>query len=775
MKPEGSGQKAEIGNQKSEIRNQKSKLSASILNAILIAFLLVLFGGSVARAATVEGTVFDSSGRAVPAAHVSLLARSTPLAARETDTSGRFHFDGLRAGTYSLVAESPGLSASLSGVEVRTGETRTADLHLQLSAVEQHIVVSASLEGALASEVGSSVSVVTSSQMQDLGAGSVLDGLREVPGVAVNQTGRRGGATGVFIRGGNSNYNLVLLDGIEVNQFGGDFDFAPIAVDGVDRVEVTRGPQSALYGSNAVTGVVNIVSRRGEGPPHFSALAEGGSFRTWRASTGGSGLAHGVSWAYDLARLDSGGVVQNDWYRNQSAFLSLGFSRSPRRQLNLHFFGDANDAGAPGPFGSDPDHLFAGVDTVSRDKQNLFGYEGTYAEEFSTRFRQVVTGSMATNDYYFISPFGDSFSNNLRGVLNTRSEVIVSNRDFLVAGFEYNQEQIRNTYISNSSGVPSLLPRRSLAYFAENRWSPSRRFFVIAGVRADDLRTGELPHDPSASRPALPANSMVKASPRLSIAYMARDGATRDRFGATRLHGSFATGIRAPNGFELAFNNNNPNLKPEKSVSVDAGVEQRFFSDRAAFDATYFYNRFQDQIVVLGGSLTHLSTFTSANLGNSRAEGMEMSARLQPTRGIRVEGGYTLLSTSILALENASVALSPFQVGQPLIRRPRNSGFANVTWRRGRFTLNGNAYFRGRVLDLEPNDGTFACELGLPCLFTNKGYTAANAGLSYRLHRGMEIYGRLDNFLNQKYEESFGFPALHRNFLAGIRLGFPAE
>jgi len=775
VKSKVKSQRLKVGNQKLESKDQESKFTPGIHSAIRIASLLVLLSGSVARAATIEGAVYDPSGRAVVGARVSLLTSRTALEERETDASGRFRFEGLRAGTYTLLAASPGLSTSSSGVEVVTGGARTVDLHLQLSAVEQHVVVSASLEGALAPEVGASISVITSSEMRDLGAQSVLDALRQVPGVTVNQTGRRGGATGVFIRGGDSNYNLVMIDGIEVNEFGGDFDFAPIAVDGVDRVEVTRGPESALYGSNAVTGVVNIVSQRGEGPPQFSALAEAGSFTTRRFAAGGSGLTRGVSWAFDGSRLDSGGVVPNDWYRNQSAFLGLGFSRSPRRQLNFHFYGDANDAGAPGPFGSDPDHLFAGIDAESRDKQNLFGYQGSYAEEFSSRFRQVVTGSVTTNDYYFISPFGDSFSNNLRGVLNTRSEVSISDRDFLVAGFEYNREQIRNTYITNSNSVPYLLPRTSLAYFAENRWSPSGRLFVIAGLRADDLRTGGLPPDSSASRPSLPASSIVKVNPRLSAAYLARKGTATNPIGATRVHGSFGTGIRAPNGFELAFDNNNPSLKPEKNVSFDSGVEQRFFSDRAVVDVTYFYSRFEDQIVVLGGSLTHLSTFTSANLGNSRARGMELSIRCQPARSIRLEGGYTLLGTSILALDNTNVALSPFQVGQPLVRRPRNSGFSGVTWQRGRLTLNTNAYFRGRVLDLEPNDGTFACELGLPCLFTNKGYTLANAGFSYRLPRGVEIYGRLDNFLNQKYEESFGYPALRLNFLTGIRLTFPAE
>ena len=108
-------------------------------------------------------------------------------------------------------------------------------------------------------------------------------------------------------------------------------------------------------------------------------------------------------------------------------------------------------------------------------------------------------------------------------------------------------------------------------------------------------------------------------------------------------------------------------------MSFDAGAEQRLFSGRAVLDATYFYNRFVDQIVVLGGSLTNLSTFTSANLGNARAQGMELSVRMQPSRSVKVEGEYTLLATSLLALENAGAVLSPFHVGQQLIRRPRNS------------------------------------------------------------------------------------------------------
>ena len=729
--------------------------------------------------ATLWGTVFDPDGRVVPGARVSLLNPLAVLAELETNARGQYKFEGLRGRAFKLVANQPGFSASSSEVELGKGEARRVDLHLELNALQQQVVVSASLGGALAPQVGSSVTLVTQHEMGERGAQSVLEVLRGVPGVEVNQSGRRGGVTGVFIRGGNSNYNLVMIDGIQVNEFGGAFDFAPLAVDGVDHVEVIRGPQSALYGSNAVTGVINVVSQRGEGPPRFMALAEGGSFTTRRFAAGGSGRNRGFSWAFNLSRLDTGGVVQNDNYRNQAAWLSFGYSQTPRRQFGVHFFGNANDAGAPGPFGSDPDHLYdapifpggptpRAIGLLSRDKQNLFGYQGSYAEQFSNRFRQVTTVSVSTNRLFFHSPFGDSFSHNLRVVGNTRSEITISNKDLLVVGFEVNREQIKNTFIADSNDTPFLLPRTSYAYFAENRWNPTQRWFVITGVRVDDIRTHELPPDAFGSRPLLPATSVLKVNPRVSAAYLARGSDGGGWLGSTRLHGSFGTGIRAPDGFELAFTNN-PSLKPERSVSFDLGAEQRFFGNRAVLDVTYFLNRFEDQIVVLGGSLRNLSTFTSDNLANSRAQGVEVSFRIQPIRSLELSGEYTRVNSAILALDRSTVAQSPFRVGQPLIRRPRNSAGYNVTWWHRRLMLNLNGYVRGSVLDVEPNFGAFEG------LFRNKGYVLASAGFAYQLPAGVEIYGRLNNFLNRRYEESFGFPALHLNFLAGVKFRVPTE
>jgi outer membrane receptor protein involved in Fe transport len=733
----------------------------------------VFLSATAAQAGTLAGTVLDPSGHAVPQAHVTLLRSLVVLDQRQTDSQGTFKFASLAAGKYQLVASAPGLASPQAEVEIRGADVHTLDLHLQLSAVQQQVVVSASLGDALASQVGSSVSVVSGQDIKDRAALNVLDVLSGIPGVEVSQAGRYGGVTGVYVRGGESDYNLVMVDGIELNEFGGSFDFAPLPADDVDRVEVTRGPESALYGPNAVTSVINIVTLQGEGTPHFTFQAEGGSFTTRRFVGNGSGVTDGFNWGFDVSRMDSGGLVQNDNYRNQTLFLSLGYHRSPRRRLDFHFIGNANDAGAPGPYGSDPDDLFTGIDTYSRDKQNLFGWEGNYSEQITSKFQQVTSVNVSTNDYYFRSPYGDSYSNNLRGVLNTRSEVAVSNTDFFVGGVEYNREQVEDTYISDTNGTPFVLPRTSWAFFAENRWSPTRRLYLTTGFRVDDLRTNSLPADGSAGRPLLPPSTVAKVNPRVAAAYMLRQshGGSID---GTRLHASFGTGIRPPDGFNLAFTNN-PHLKPETSISFDTGIEQRFFQGKAVLDLTYFNNHFKDQIVTLGGSLTNLSSFVSDNLGNSRAQGAEILFQVHPIKSLQMSVEYTRDDTAVLSLNGSSLALAPLQVGQQLVLQPRNSGGYNLTWRHGNLMLNTNAYVRGQVLDVEPNYGLGACALGLTCLFPDKSYVRVDGGFSYRLPRGVEIYGRLDNLVDQKYEEVLGYPSLPFNFLAGVRFNFPGR
>ncbi len=738
---------------------------------LLLSVLIVVAAGSAAWAATLEGTVLDPSGQAVSNARVNLFQSLEAVGEQQSSADGTYKFENVESGSYQLVASAPGLASPSMEVVLAKSESKKQDIHLEISALQSHVVVSASLGGALIPQIGSSLTVIDRKEIDDRAAQNILEVVRGVPGIEVSQSGRFGGVTGVYIRGGESNYNAVMVDGIPINEFGGAFDMASLPADGIENVELIRGPQSALYGSNAVTGVINFISRRGEGQPQFTVLADGGSHATRRFALGGSGLTGGLSWSFNLSRLDSDGVVANDDYRNQSAFLSLGYRQGNRRQFDFHFFGNANDAGAPGPYGSNPLGLFPGLDTISRGKQNLFGYQVGYTEQFSSRVRQVTTVSLSTNDLFYHSMWGyDSKSEGLRGIFNTRNEITISSKDTLALGFEFNREQIRNTYLTDSVGTPFVLPRTSLAFFAENRWSPLNRLFLTVGLRLDNLRTHAISADPASwvNRPAIPASSIVKVNPRISAAYIAHSDTTDSLWSRTRLHGSFGTGIRPPNVFNLAFTDN-PGLKPEESSSFDAGVEQGFFDSRALVDVTYFYNRFHDQIVTLGGSLTNLSSYRSDNLNNSRAQGLEITFRLRPVRSLELTGQYTFLDSEILALDGSAIANTPYKVGDPLLRRPRNSASYSITWQHKRLTLSTNAYLRGIVLDTEPNWGA---SMGF---FNNKGYVRADAGLSYRLPGGVEIYGKLNNFCNQKYEEVYGFPSLRLNFVAGMKFRITTE
>jgi outer membrane receptor protein involved in Fe transport len=726
----------------------------------------------------ISGMVFDPAGQVVPGARVTLLYAMAELETGETNAQGQYSFERLRAGKYQIVATSSGFDQLPVDIDLAAGEKRVSDLHLQLSALRDKVVVSAAPGGALTSQIAASVSLISSDEIDDRGAQVAVDVMRGLPGVEINQSGGRGTVTSAFIRGGDSNYNLVMIDGIELNDFGGGFDLSPLPAEGVQQVEIIRGPESALYGSNAMSGVINLETIHGDGSPHFSFVGEGGSLYTWRLGTTGAGLNKGFSWAYSLSRLQTDGQVQNDAYRGQTSTVSLGYSRSPRRKFDVNFFGYAGLVGLPGPWGSNPDGLFPGIDPSSHQNQNLFGYQAQETEQFSSRFQQVTTVSVSTDRITFISPSeGNSFTNNLRVVANTRSEIAVSSNDTLVAGFEYDRDQFKNLFVEGPNDEPFLLGRNSYAFFAENRWTPTDRWFINLGLRVDDIQTDGVPVNNDTGQPGIPANTLAKVTPRISAAYMARQSDDGDGFfGATRLHVSFGTGFRAPDGFELAFTNN-PALKPEQSISYDAGVEQRMAHDRAILDVTYFYNKFTDQIVTTGDLPTN---FDSENIGKSQAWGLETTIRIRPIRSLEFSGSYTWMNTAILALDGFTEPVDPYTVGEPLLRRPRNAAGFNATWTKKRLMLNMNGTIRGAVLDVEPNDGTFACELINPmtqlpyqCIFRNPGYELLNAGFAYHLPKGIEIYGRLNNFLNQKYEEAFGFPALRLNFMAGIKLDLP--
>ncbi len=726
----------------------------SLFLKVLVLSLALGVGDQLAYArgsdvAEISGVVVDPQGAPVAGAAVHLLggvARATT-----TDASGRFRFSAPVGGSYTLLAVAPGFTGVPRRITVGE-EGVSTELPLKLTARSEVVVVTAERAEMPASSVASSTTVLTRAQLDQMQAQNVAEALRHVPGLSLVQTGRRGGVTGLFARGGNSNFNLVMIDGIKVNDFGGSFNFASLPIESVERIEVVRGPQSALYGLNAIGSVIHIITRRASGPFQARGEAAAGSFRTARGAFGAGARMGRFGWNFDLMRHSTDGVVPNDQYRNEAGSLHLDYEPNPTSVLRYTLLADANEAGAPGPF------RIAPVDRTTRGKQNSY-LNGLEFEAQRGRLRQRLTGSLYTDRLGYTSPFGPWRTRQFRGSVGAETHLALAEADVLVFGFEYQRERFRNSFVTDERSSEFPLFRNNIGWFVENCFERGGRLFVNAGLRLEDIRTSALPPDAWGTRPAIPARSILALSPKVSLAFLPRAG------GPTRLHASAGAGLRAPDGFELAFTDN-PQLNPERTASFDAGVERELGGRRAVVDLTYFHNRYHDLVVTLSGDLRHLSRFQSDNLANSRAQGLEFSAALRPCEWFSLSGSYMWLHSQVLSLDRApGRALSPLRVGQRLLRRPEHSASYLATWRvpRWRLTLSTGAVMRSAVLDVHPL-------LGLSGgVEQNPAYLRPDLGAEIALSREVALFARLYNFTDERYEEALGFPALRRNFVAGLK------
>jgi outer membrane cobalamin receptor len=730
-------------------------------------FLVIWLGLLPAAAATpftINGTVLDPSGAAIAGAQVSAVNRLGVARQTTTDQAGGFTLKLSDTGEMHLAITAPGFETKSIPL---TGASFPEPLIVRLEIAPQvdSVRVAGSAIDVPLTEQGSSVTIVPRAEIEERNEGLAVDLLRYLPGVTIGQTGSPGGVASMFIRGGDSNFTLVQIDGVPVNAVGGGFDFSFIPTDWLERVEVIEGAQSSVYGAYANSGVVNFVTRAASDSPEIEVLAEGGTYQEHRFAIGASGTLAGFGVAAFASQLGDNGPVTNSDYRNDN--VSLHVTRSFGRQ-SLSFGGDynANDVGDPGPYGSDPGNDFPGIDTISRDKNDFSDYYLHHQIDFSPRFRQETFASFFLENSGYTSPYGFSYEKDLRGQFETRSIVSVTPWYTAAFGVSLTREEVKNTYITDDYNNSFPIKRDDAGIYWENRFRVGSRFFFNAGVRGEIIDTPFIPEDLADGRPPFPANTVTKVNPKLAATYLLRT----DRGGAlgsARVHSSFGTGIRPPAGLELAFTNN-PALKPERTASFDFGVEQRVFHDKLSLDATYFYNRFYDLIVSLGGNLAVLSAYQTDNLSNARAQGAELAARYRPARWISVSGSYTYLDSEVLSL-NGSTGLAPipFSVGQELIRRPANSGSFVSSFSRGRVSANVTGYFRGSDLDVDP---TYGASAGL---YTNRGFADVGVNLNIRLGSGLTAYGNLRNALNQSYEEVLGYPSPKLNFVAGMKWALP--
>ncbi|MBZ5727364.1 MAG: TonB-dependent receptor [Acidobacteriia bacterium] len=700
---------------------------------------------SCSLSAAIRGTVVDPSGAPVAAALVSVMNRTGVEAQTLTRPDGSFQLPVLPDQDASLVVTAPGFRTQTLPL------ASVVEVKLAIAPQVDSVRVVGSAIDAAASQQGGSVTVIPAPEIRERNLPLAIDLMRYVPGLAFSQTGATGGLAGLFIRGGYPYFNLVEIDGVPVSAFGGGFDFAHIPAQELERVEIVRGPQSAVYGPYANSGVINFITRQPEPGLQLDVLAEGGTYRERRFGISAGGMLAGFGVSATASRMDTEGPVANSDYRNEGLLLNVA-RHFARQSLALHANFNANVNGVPGPWGSDPAHTFTGIDTVSRNRNNFSDYLAHDEIDLSERVRQEITGSFFQNNNGFTSPFGFSFNKDQRAQGEARSIVSVARHYVVAVGASEALEEARNTFVTNADFQTFPIRRNDTAVYFENRVQLGARLFLNAGVRGEWIRTGAIPGD-GFSRPLFPTQTIARANPKLAAAYV---------LGQARFHSSFGTGIRPPAGFDLAFTDN-PALKPERTRSFDAGLEQTLFHGRLALDGTYFHNRFYDLIVILGGSLTRLSHFQSDNLANSRGQGAEFAARLRPARWIFVSGSYTLLKSEILSLRGSDAAPAPFQTGQELVRRPANSGALAASFTRGRVAADLTAYFRGSVLDVEPSLGA------TNGLFRNPGYANIGINLNYALAGGLTAYGSLRNALDRHYEEVLGFPSPRLNFVAGLK------
>ena len=740
--------------------------------------LVLLFAaparGVSAQTASVQGRVLDPSGQPVSGAVVSLRPGSGLVRQAPSLDDGSFAFGSVPYGPCDLTATAEGFRAEPVRVTVAAAEL-TTDIRLSLAALTDAVVVSASYVELAQSEAASGVTVLSRRDIENRQMTMVAEALRLAPGMAVAPSGGLGSVTSAFPRGGESDYTLVMLDGVKLNAFGGGFDFGHLSTFGLNQVEVVRGPQSAVFGSDAIGGVVQMRSRVG-GRPSAYALLETGSLGTNRLAAGSSGSKGAVGWGAAVERVSSDGWtddapdpslgrVTNDDYEATMMSLAASWRASPRSTLRATGRLGTNERGNPGPFGSNPIGAYPGIDTVSRGTNDAGIGSVDFTHEWNSRTAMRFQSSYLDERSHFVSPWGQSDARTRRFQARGQVDRALTPALGMTAGAAVEIERAGSSYITGAAAQQVPIERRVTGYFAELRWRSSSRLSATAGLRVDDILRGAIEGDPLSFSPrlALPEDRVVSPNPRAALSWYVR---TSDASGGnwSRLHASAGTGIRAPDAFEIAFTDN-PGLKPERSKSVDAGFEQALAGGLVILDATWFLNRYDDLIVAVGRSMQDYSRYRTDNIANAQAQGVEASFALRTRRGLEARASYTFADTAVLAIDNApGVAPAPFSVGDPLLRRPRHQGNVDLLWRHRFATAYVRAGGRSAVLDVEPNWGAAGG------LFDAPGFGVADAGVAIHAGRYADVILRADNLFDRQYEAVFGYPAPRRSFTVGVRL-----
>jgi outer membrane cobalamin receptor len=733
--------------------------------------LLTLLLCTAAFASDVKIILQSPSGDRLSGVQVSLFRNrdNSGVATQTTGGDGVASFRDLADGEYRAVILAPGFAEQSLDVTVPQAEAVRAQL--KLTATPQTVVVSASASPAPAQQTGTSVDLLNSEQLLTMNPVTASDALRFLPGAIVNTTGRRGNLSSLFVRGGESNYNKVLIDGVPTNDPGGVFDFGVVPMDNVERLEFVRGPESTIYGSDAMTSVVQLWTATGSTrTPEVQFGADGGTFSTAHGYAAVAGARGRFDYNAFADQFSTQGQGINDVYSNSSQGGNVGIALSNRVALRVRARHSDNWTGVQSNWWFNGSPLIP-PDSDQYAHQNNFLASAQLTISGPGSWQNSITGfeynHVRTNTDTYSDPgrpFDDPFNNTTKfnragfsyqGIYTPRSWAQTT------LGYTFEDENGNINTNSVSFGSPTVssthgLRRNSYLFGQEAlNW---RRVSLLAGL-------GYVYNESFGS----------KAVPRVSATYLLLRGSAI--FSGTRLRGSYSEGIKAPS-FEQSFGITgtfptlpNPNLQPEQNRALEAGFEQGLFDNRLSLSAVYYHNRFHNQIEYQFNSVNFTSQYV--NFNQSMAQGAEIELRGQITPRLSLISAYTYTSTQIQKAPPCDIlaGCDPLIYGQgaPLLRRPKQAGVGLLAYTRNRWSANLGVSAVGRRPDSD-----FLFGFVTP-IYHAAGYALVNIGGWYEITHHVSAYGNIDNVLNNHYNEVLGYPALKANFRAGLRFRFGGE
>jgi iron complex outermembrane receptor protein/vitamin B12 transporter len=772
--------------------------------------------------AGLHGTVRDPLGAIVRGAKVQLLKGPTVVGEATANEDGQYTLALPGSGRYSLRVSAPTFQANTTAPHYFRATTQSLlDLTVATPTDTQQITVSATGVDTPEAQIGASITVLPHDDFRFMT--EIQTPLRLIPGVQVTQVGQVGGSSGLNIRGGDTSANKVLIDGTPADQIGGAVEFANLATVGIDRVEVLREPNSALYGSDALAGVISLTTPRGSTHlPLFTYAGDAGNFGTYRNEvTAGTAYKQ-----FDLfsafARLDTRNNLPDSQFHNATYAGNFGWTPNASNDVRFTVHHVVVSGGQPNAVALD------GVAEPDQQTEHDNYYSGVWNTQTTPRWHnQIRYGGLRLNGSFnnfgaagVPDGFGDydglpvtitganGYSVSGQAYLqfgNTPYRYLeTTKRDFVYAQSDY---QLSPHFLAlgafkfegesggdgDAGTTPTTISRGNYSYTLQFSGDLHNRLFYSLGTGLED-------------------NGLFgfAGTPRASLAYyLIRPGAS-GRFTGTKLHGTFAKGIREPSVFQQTDSLNGvltmsglstagaPPLGPQSSRTYDAGLDQQLFNGAARVGITYFHNQFtgvpeyvpQSELKQLypGVNLSLTPYGAYINSLAFRSEGVELESEFRFGNHVSARAGYTYTSAVVensfsTASFNTASNFSTVAIGAygPLagarpFRIAPHTGYFQLDYHRSKFTTNLSGTLVGRRDDSTfLSDSNFGNTLLLPNRNLDGAYQRLELGGSYQLTPRIQLYSNIQNLLSEHYYEAFGYPALPLTFRSGLKINFGGE